>query len=82
MMAQQAEQEAVLPAVPTLRVGARVGVYRKRDGRLNEADPVVTIIGRRGAYLTTSQGSLLDPKTGVFFGGVFVAGPVCDDLAE
>ena len=58
-----------------LKVGARVGVYRKHDGTLNEFNPVVTIIGHRGAYLTTSQGSLLDPKTGVFFGNVFTAGP-------
>lgn len=62
-----------------LHVGARVGVYRKCDGEPCEDHPVVTILGRRGAYLTTSQGALLDPRTGVFFGDTYVAGACpCD----
>jgi hypothetical protein len=64
-----------------LRVGARVGVYRKCDGEPCAEHPVVTILGQRGAYLTTSQGALLDPQTGVFFGDTYVAGAYPRDFA-
>lgn len=64
----------IIPRSPSLEIGTRVGVYWKANGRLNEHNPTVVILGHRGHYLTTSQGSLLDPETGIFFGGVFVAG--------
>lgn len=59
-----------------LQLGARVGVYWKHTDQLNEDDPIVIIIiGDRGDYFVTHNGSLIDPITGYFLNEPFKAGP-------